>query len=120
MWLAIHLELALWQEMSRAVMAEIFPDGQYESWTECQRLLPHAKEVMKLVSNGHEEDRLNVATISFSCGWYLLLRGAYEEAETMYQRALEGFEEVLGCEHPDCRISVEHRVGNIVMKGRLE
>lgn len=29
-------------------MAQIFPNGQYGSWTECQRLPPHAKEVMKL------------------------------------------------------------------------
>jgi hypothetical protein len=30
-WLAIHLELARWQETSRAIMAQIFPNGEYES-----------------------------------------------------------------------------------------
>jgi Tfp pilus assembly protein PilF len=105
-WLEIHLELARWQEKSRAIMAQVFPNGQYESWTECQRLLPHAKEVMKSISDAHEEDRLYVATISFNCGWYLLLQGAYEEAEMMYRRALEAQGKVLGFEHPNTLISV--------------
>jgi hypothetical protein len=68
-WLEIHLELAGWQEKSRAIMAEIFPDGQYENWTQCQRLLPHAKEVMKSISDAHKDDRLHVATIASNCGW---------------------------------------------------
>jgi hypothetical protein len=50
-WLEIRLELARWQEKSRAIMAQMFPDGQYESWSECQRLLPHAKEVMKSIQH---------------------------------------------------------------------
>jgi hypothetical protein len=50
-WLEIHLELARWQEKSRAIMAQMFPDGAYESWAGCQRLLPHAKKVMKSISD---------------------------------------------------------------------
>jgi tetratricopeptide (TPR) repeat protein len=105
-WLEIHLELARWQEKSRAIMAQMFPYGAYESWAECQRLLPHAKEVMKSISYEHEEDRLHVAAISCNCGLYLLLRGTYEEAEAMHRRAWEIREEVIGHEHPDTLISV--------------
>ncbi|KAJ5765936.1 hypothetical protein N7520_005495 [Penicillium odoratum] len=112
-WLEIHLELARWQEKSRAIVAKMFPDGQYESWTECQRLLPHAKEVMKSISSANKEDRLHVATISFNCGWYLLLQGAYEEAEVMYRRALEAQEKVLGREHPDTLTTVS-RLGLVL------
>ena len=107
-WLEIHLELAWWQEKSRAIMAQMFPDGEYESWTECQRLLPHAKEVVKSISDEHEDDRLHAATISFKCGCYLLLRGTYEEAGAMHQWALDAREKVLGCEHPDTLASVSN------------
>ncbi|CAG7934218.1 unnamed protein product [Penicillium olsonii] len=100
-WLAIHLELAQWQEKSRAIMAEIFPNGQYESWNECQRLLPHAKEVTKPICDTDDEDRLNAATILSNCGSFLDLQGAYEEAEAMHRRALETREKVLGREHRD-------------------
>lgn len=30
-WLAIHRELEGWQRKSRAVMAQMFPNGEYES-----------------------------------------------------------------------------------------
>ncbi|CAG8196671.1 unnamed protein product, partial [Penicillium olsonii] len=119
-WLAIHLELAQWQEKSRAIMAEMFPYGEYESWNECQRLLPHAKEVMRSISDGHEEDRLHMATISINCGWYLLLRGTYEEAEKMHRRALEAREKVLGREHPSTLTSVNNLGSVLDGQGKYE
>lgn len=106
-WLEIHRELARWQKKSRAIMAQTFPNGQYENWAECQRLLSHAKEVMKPISDD-QEDRLHMATISFHCGWYLRLRGAYKEAEAMHRRALEEREKVLGREHPDTLASIDN------------
>ncbi|KAJ6003887.1 hypothetical protein N7540_013169 [Penicillium herquei] len=119
-WLDIHLERARWQEKSRAIMAEMFPDGEYESWAKCQRLLPHAKEVMKSISDDHKEDRLHVATISFNCGWYLQRRGAYEEAEVMYRRALEAREKVHGREHPNT-LSCVNNLGNVISsQGKYE
>jgi hypothetical protein len=111
-WLDIHLELAQWQEKSRAIMAQMFPNGEYESWTECQRLLPHAKEVVKSVSDKHE-DRLQVATMSFNCGGYLFHRRTYEEAEAMQRLALDTRGNVLGCEHPDTLTSVSN-LGNVL------
>ncbi|OQD78945.1 hypothetical protein PENANT_c070G01951 [Penicillium antarcticum] len=107
-WLAIHLELAQWQEKSRAIMAEMFPDGQYESWNKCQKLLPHAKEVTKPICDTDDEDRLKAATILSNCGWFLDLQGAYEEAEAMHRRGLEAREKVLGREHPSTLTSVSN------------
>ncbi|KAJ5366097.1 hypothetical protein N7541_000038 [Penicillium brevicompactum] len=119
-WLAIHLELAQWQERSRAIMAEMFPDGQYESWNECQRLLPHAKEVTNPICDTDDEDRLNAATILSNCGWFLDLQGAYEEAEAMHRRALEARETVLGREHPSTLTSVSY-LGNVLdSQGKYE
>jgi Tfp pilus assembly protein PilF len=119
-WLAIHRELALWQEKSRAIMAEMFPDGQYESWNECQRLLPHAKEVTKPICDLDDEDRLNAATLLSNCGWFLNLQGAYEEAEAMHRRALEAREKVLGREHPSTLSSVNN-LGNVLdSQGKYE
>ncbi|CAG7933712.1 unnamed protein product [Penicillium olsonii] len=119
-WLAIHLKLAQWQEKSRAIMAQMFPDGQYESWTECQKLLPHAKEVMKSTSDEHEEDRLHAATISVNCGRYLLLRGTYEEADSMQRWALDAREKVLGREHPDTLTSVNNLGSVLDSQGKYE
>jgi tetratricopeptide (TPR) repeat protein len=119
-WLAIHLELARWQKKSRAIMAAIFPDGQYESWKECQRLLSHAKEVTRSICNQHEEDRLNTATLLSNCGWFQDLQGKYEEAEAMHRRALEAREKVLGHEHPDTLSSVDNLGLVLSRQGRYE
>jgi tetratricopeptide (TPR) repeat protein len=119
-WLEIHQELAQWQEKSRAIMTQMFPNGQYESWTQCQRLLPHAKEVIKLIFDRHDEDRLNVATISSNCGRYLRLRGAYNKAETMHWRALEAQEKVLGPEHPNMLTSINNLGLVLNMQGKYK
>jgi tetratricopeptide (TPR) repeat protein len=119
-WLEIHLELARWQEKSRAVMAQIFPNGEYASWTECQRLLPHVKEVMKSISDGHEEDRLHMATISSNSGWYLLLRGSYGEAEMMQRWAMHARERLLGREHPSTLTSVNNLGLVLYKQGKYE
>ncbi|KAJ6016427.1 hypothetical protein N7540_011018 [Penicillium herquei] len=119
-WLAIHLELAQWQEKSRAIMAEMFPDGEYESWAECQRLLPHAEEVMKPICDADDEDRLNTATLLSHCGRFLDLQGAYQEAEAMHRRALETREKVLGREHPDTLTSVNNLGSVLGSQGKYE
>ncbi|KAL4861938.1 hypothetical protein BDV12DRAFT_203507 [Aspergillus spectabilis] len=119
-WLEIHLELARWQEKSRAIMAQMFPNGQYETWVECQRLLPHVKEVMKSISAEHEEDRLHGATIASNSGWCLGLRGAYEEAGAMHQQALEAREKVLGREHLGTLTSVNNLGTALSDQGKYE
>jgi hypothetical protein len=75
---------------------------------------------MKSISNEHEEDRLHVPTISFNCGWYLLLRGTYEEAEVMQRSALEAREKVLGRGQPDTLNSVSNLRGALKGQDKYE
>lgn len=99
-WQEIHLELARWQEKARATMAEMSPNGEYESWTECKRLLPHAQEGVKPSFNTDEDDSMNDATILSTCGWYLHRQGAYFDAEAMRRRAFVRRAKMIGPEHP--------------------
>lgn len=101
-------------------MARVFPDGNYESWTQCRTLLAHAKSVVKSISDVDDNDRLNAATLSSNCGWFLDLQGAYEEAESMRQWALEAREKVLGREHPDTLTSVSKLGVVLVSRGKYE
>ncbi|CAI7602083.1 unnamed protein product [Penicillium manginii] len=99
-WLDIHQQLHSWQAKSRVIMARKFPDGNYESWTQCRSLLAHAKSVLECMCDMNDEDSLNAADLLSNCGWYLFLQGAYEEAEAMHRRELEIREKVLGHEYP--------------------
>ncbi|KAL4984572.1 hypothetical protein BDW68DRAFT_190372 [Aspergillus falconensis] len=106
-WLDIHKELDQWQEKSRRVIAQILPSGDYENWAQCQRLLPHAREVLK-PSVQNDADGLNWASISDNCGLYLSWQGAFAEAEAMHRQALGIKKKVLGAEHPSTLASVDN------------
>ncbi|KAJ5974633.1 hypothetical protein N7481_011843 [Penicillium waksmanii] len=113
-WLEIHLELVRWQEKSRAIMAQMFPSGHYETWTECRRLLPHAKEVIKSVSDVRG-DQMHAATISFHCGWYLMLQGTYKEAQFFQKSALDANERLFGLDDPKTLLSASN-FGNVLLR----
>jgi hypothetical protein len=87
-WLDMHQQLHGRQAKSRGITARVFPDGDYESWTQCRSLLAHAGSVLKSIYDVDDEDWLNAATLSSNYGWFLDLQGAYEEAEAMHRRAL--------------------------------
>jgi tetratricopeptide (TPR) repeat protein len=119
-WLEIHHELRRWQEQSRAIMAQKFPIGRYENWSQCQMLLAHAKEVMRFIYSTHDQDRLNVAAISFACATYLYFQGSYGEAEAMYRQALEVQEKVLGPEHSSTLSSVHDLALVLLSQGKYK
>ncbi|KAL5360970.1 hypothetical protein BJX96DRAFT_175795 [Aspergillus floccosus] len=119
-WLQQHQQLQSWQIKSREIMARVFPDGNYESWTQCRRLLAHAKSVLTSTNDAGNNDQLNAATLSSRCGWFLELQGAYEEAASMHRRALEAREKVLGREHSFTLTSVSY-FGNVLSRqGKYE
>ncbi|EAU30103.1 predicted protein [Aspergillus terreus NIH2624] len=119
-WLQQHQQLQGWQVKSRGIMARAFPDGNYESWTQCRSLLAHAKSVLTSINDADDNDRLNAAALSSHCGRFLELQGAYEEAKAMHRQALEAREKVLGREHPSTLISVSN-LGNVLFsQGKYE
>jgi Tfp pilus assembly protein PilF len=119
-WLDMHQQLPGWQAKSRRIMARVFPDSEYENWTQCRSLLAHAKSVLKYINEVDDEDRLNAASLSSNCGWFLEFQGAYEEAGSMHQRALETREKVLGREHPDTLTSVNNLGSALDSQGKFD
>ena len=106
-WLKQNKQLEKWRKKFVKIMAKAFPSGEYETWIDCQVLLPHSKEVMSYVSS-KEDEVLNRATVAGNTAWYLYLRGEYAAAEEISRDALDGREKVLGLEHPDTLTSVSN------------
>lgn len=67
-WLQQHQQLQRWQVKSRRIMARVFPDGNYEHWTQCRTQFAHAKSVLTSINEADDDDRLNAATLSTNCG----------------------------------------------------
>jgi len=73
-WLELHKELERWRKEPIRIMVKAFPSGNYETWTDCQVLLPHSKEAISYALSDKDEE-LNLATIAGNTGWYLYRRG---------------------------------------------
>ena len=97
-WLEANKQLNKWIKESIRVLIAAFPSGDYETWADCQVLLPHAREVISHIT-GNAEDLLNQAKIAFSTGRYLYLRGQYKTAEEVVRTSVKAGEKVLGPEH---------------------
>jgi tetratricopeptide (TPR) repeat protein len=106
-WLEAHKQLNKWIKESIRVLMAAFLSGDYETWADCQVLLPHAIEVTSHVTRD-AEDVLNQVKITFSTGWYLYLRGEYETAEKVLRMLVKVREKVLGLKHPDTLGSVNN------------
>jgi tetratricopeptide (TPR) repeat protein len=104
-WLEVNKELQRWIKEALRTMAKVFPNGQFETWSLCQVLLPHTKEVLAHEQTD-EEDVLNRAKVGNDTGWYLLRKGEYGAGEIILRETLEAREKVLGPEHLDTLTSV--------------
>jgi tetratricopeptide (TPR) repeat protein len=107
-WLKKRGQFQRFTKRSLQMIKEAFPSGDYGTWESCQMLLPHLKEVMRFTEELDDDDHLNRSSIANRCGWYLYLRGKYEEAEIMHRQALAGRKSVLGAEHPDTLTSINN------------
>ncbi|KZP13522.1 TPR-like protein, partial [Athelia psychrophila] len=80
-----------------------------QSWTECERFVPHLMSLMKHVGT-LPFDVLGI--LSVRVAGYFIKRGRYEEAVALCQRVLEGQTHQLGAKHLDTLVTV-HRLGDV-------
>ena len=76
-----------WAAYALTLLSQEFPDGNYESWSTCRTLLPHATKILRLGFHGPAEASL-VGALQSKMSWYFLTTGAFELADIWSQRAL--------------------------------
>ncbi len=86
-WLESDGKTQEWKRKATRRMAERFPNGEYENWTTCEVLLPHAEEIidLDLVEEGTQLQR---ATVLYNTAWYISARGNYDLATRRYEQSL--------------------------------
>jgi tetratricopeptide (TPR) repeat protein len=90
----------LWAERAVRAVNLAFPDVKYQTWSQCDRLLPHALRCAELIQE-HQLILSEAARLLDQTGNYLQEHARYQEAESLFLRALSMRERLLGVEHPD-------------------
>ncbi len=103
-----------WAEAALEIVNSAFPfDGNdVRTWTECARLLPHARSAMDFAQS-LEVGSESTARLSSHLGTYLKGRAEYEEAKAAYERALMIGEKAFGPDHPTFAIMVNN-IGSVL------
>ncbi len=91
-------EREMWQQRMLRLLDALFPEVTYEAWRQCERLLPHVLMCATTIpDHGGNQELLKVLRKAAD---YLRERAQYEQAESLYQRALRIWKQPLGPEHP--------------------
>jgi tetratricopeptide (TPR) repeat protein len=95
------------QWMQRAVLAvnAAFPASEHKTWPLCERLLPHA---LMAARNSEQFPFVSAEAghLLYETALYLQDRARYQEAESLYQRALSIREQWLGPDHLDVAVTL--------------
>jgi hypothetical protein len=86
------------------IMANLFPDGTYETWKSCIVYLPHALKAS--IWQNAEEYKYQAPVLLARIGCYYWAQGYSEKAEQLEIEVLELQKEILGPKHPDTIIAM--------------
>ena len=118
-WLEIQGELERWKQEYISKMCRALPTGDYQNWSTCQRLFPHAEAAV-----GHRPtDKRSLkewAYILNNAGWYAWTQGKYTAAGRMARKAVATRQDVLGAEHLDTLMSLGILASVLQGQGKYE
>ncbi|HEY7413607.1 MAG TPA: tetratricopeptide repeat protein [Ktedonobacteraceae bacterium] len=99
-----------WNARVTAALDVVLPDvwcaTKYVAWKQCERLLPHVLLCLQRAKETSES--LPLASLVDKTASYLLSRGRYAEAKSLFYQALSIRERALGPEHPEVASSLNH------------
>ncbi|RDW59198.1 hypothetical protein BP5796_12122 [Coleophoma crateriformis] len=116
-WIQRNRQLERWRSEAIKVIARLFPSGDYETWSDCQILLPHAREIVSYRVTD-QQDLLSLASVNTRLGWFYCLKWNLIRAEPTLREAIVVREMELGVNHPDTLTSVSRLASVLERQGR--
>jgi len=92
-------EVRLWSERVIHMVNAAFPNGDFATWTQCERYLAQALACVPLLAATARE-LVAAGELFFKAGRYLVKRGRFEEAEPLLAQAVTLQEQHYGPDHP--------------------
>ncbi|KAF7547858.1 hypothetical protein G7Z17_g7436 [Cylindrodendrum hubeiense] len=98
-WLSSVGDIQLWRKGYFDAMANGFPSGEFETWPDCQLLLPHIESIVE--GDLPDKDVTEWADLVLRVAIYMLDAGYHQTAENLSRKASKAREDILGPEHED-------------------
>jgi tetratricopeptide (TPR) repeat protein len=95
-----------WRECAVQVVDSAFPEVEFATWPQCERVLPHARAALDALSK--DSALLPAGRLAYRCACYLQQRGEYPTAELVANRGLAIQERAIGSDHPDVARSLNN------------
>ncbi|KAK2595193.1 hypothetical protein QQS21_007098 [Conoideocrella luteorostrata] len=99
-WLRGHEVYEQWRYQFLVRLCTELPGGEYENWTKCQTLFPHA-QLVAAQRPASKESIKEWATILYRAAWYALRMGKGIEAEDLSVKALKARKKIFNKPHKD-------------------
>ncbi|KAF7551854.1 hypothetical protein G7Z17_g4689 [Cylindrodendrum hubeiense] len=94
-WLSKFDESRRWKKLFLSLASKNFPDGEFETWEQCQTLLPHFQSLLKEEPT-QESDRLIWSELLTRMSRYMRIRGDFYKAEKFAEMAVAVEKVILG------------------------
>lgn len=111
-------ERAAWRQRAIQVLNAVFPEVTFKAWKQCERLTPHVLMYATFTTDQAHEQEL--ASLLRKAADYLYERARYEQAESLYQRALHIWEQALGAEHHNVATTLDGLANIYKFQGKYE
>lgn len=108
-----------WMERFVRTMNRLLPDLKFETWQQCDRLLPQAQHCASLIMARNLQLREGAQLFNQTAS-YFSQRARYADAEPLYQRALAIQEQALGAIHPDVATIINNLAGLYGKQGKYD
>ncbi len=109
----------LWADRAVKAVNAAFPSGDVGSWPACERLVPHAIAVSRLIEEFGIQCQ-EAGTLLNQAGYYLQARGQFGFAAPLFRQAMEIHRQLLGEQHPSFATSLNNLAGVYDSMGRYE
>ena len=99
-WIETYGEVERFQEEALRLVWHHYPNGEYENWSTCEALEPHAQIVLNYTYDS-EPCKVQRSSILYNEGWYALKQGKFKLAEDKVQKAVDIRKLYLGPDDPE-------------------
>lgn len=118
-WLEMQGDLKVWQEKALSVVANMFPSGEFENWTTCESLLPHAQTVVQYGDTDGPCPE-EYARLLSNMAYFDIVQGRYEMACMRNLAAIEVQKNIFGPDSASILTTMNNLAVTYEQQGRWE